>query len=273
MTAASRERFAAVVRAAPVDLALACALVGVEVEPDLDVAEPLGVLDALAEAARPHLPPGASPAQAAAGLARALGREAGLAGSSADYDALDASLLQQVLRRGHGLPLLLSIVWSEVAGRLGVPAGAVALPGHVVAVLGTGDDAVFVDAFRGGPVVAASALRAQAVAATGEAPDLRAADPVDLLLRLLTNVRALSARQGRAMEAARTRLWATELSLLLPRHPLGLRRERGELMVRLGDHLGGARALEDYADLAEDADDASAQAARQEARQARARLN
>jgi hypothetical protein len=69
------------------------------------------------------------------------------------------------------------------------------------------------------------------------------------------------------------RLWAVELSLLLPRHPVALRRERGELLVRLGDHLGGAEELETYALVVDGSDEQAADAARREARQARAQLN
>jgi hypothetical protein len=97
--------------------------------------------------------------------------------------------------------------------------------------------------------------------------------PQDLLLRLLTNIRVLTTRQERALDAARTRLWAVELSLLLPRHPLALRRERGELLVRLGAHLEGAAELEAYAALVEDVDATAAEACRRGARQALARLN
>ena len=64
-----------------------------------------------------------------------------------------------------------------------------------------------------------------------------------------------------------------ELSLLLPRHPLGLRRERGELLVRTGDHLGGAAELEAWAEVVESADPEAAEAARRGARLARSRLN
>ncbi|MCW2777098.1 MAG: putative transcriptional regulator, partial [Frankiales bacterium] len=75
------------------------------------------------------------------------------------------------------------------------------------------------------------------------------------------------------LESTRTRLWAAELSLLLPRHPVALRRERGELLVRLGDHLGGAAELEAYATVVEDADPVQAETARREAGLARSRLN
>ena len=75
------------------------------------------------------------------------------------------------------------------------------------------------------------------------------------------------------MSSSRTRLWATELALLLPRHPLALRRERGELLVRLGSFEAGAAELESYAAVVEDADAEEAERGRRAARLARARLN
>lgn len=248
MTAASRARFAEVVRAGePVDVVLAAALIAVEVEPTLEVAECGEALDQLAAAA---------PEPTVEGLRRALGA---FHGDTADYEDLRASLLPEVLRRRRGLPLLLAVVWVEVAARLGVAASYATVPGRVVVVLGdpAGEHQV-VDAFAGGSVVTA--------------PVRRLAEP-ELLLRLLTNIRALTARQPRSLDAARTRLWAVELSLLVPTHPLELRRERGELLVRLGSHVEGAVELETYAGLVDDADDAVAEACRREARQARARLN
>ena len=259
MSGASRERFARVVRDQPVELAVACLLVGAEVEADLDVDGSLAVLDALAAQVRPLV--GGSLEHAAEALRVVLGEQAGFAGFAEDYDDVRSSLLHEVLRRGRGLPILLSVVWVEVAQRAGVPAYAMGLPGHVL--VGIGDPAgehVVVDPFAGGRLA--------------RAPEGVPALPVvDLLTRLLTNVRVLTTRQERSLESARTRLWATELSLLLPSHPVSLRREQGELLVRLGNHLGGAQVLEDYAGLVEGADPEQAEAVRREARAARARLN
>ena len=272
MSAATRTRFAEVVRSEPVDLGLACVLVGGEVQDDLDVDAALAGLDALAAAARPYVPRGCSPAEAAEGLRVALGERAGFAGSGEDFADVRSSLLHEVLRRRRGLPITLSIVWVEVARRLGVEAAPVALPGQVVVRLGE----VFVDPFSGGRRLDRDDLAALVRAASGgplRPEHLEPADPVELLLRPLTNLRVLAARQGRAPEAVRTRLWAVELSLLLPRHPVALRRERGELLVRAGDHLGGAAELEAYAELVAGVDAPGAEAARTEARQARALLN
>lgn len=273
----ARRRFADVVRSEPVDLGLACLLVGAEVEPDLDVDDGLRRLDDLAAAARAEVPRRAGASGSAEGLRRALGELGGFSGDAGDYADLRSSLLHEVLRRRRGLPLLLSVVWVEVAQRLGVAAYPVALPGHVVVGVGDpDDDHVLVDPFAAGRVLTDDDVDAIVQRATGgpvQEDHLRPVGAVDLLLRLLTNVRVLTTRMPPSLDAARTRLWATELSLLLPRHSLELRRERGELMVRLGDHLGGAGELEQYADVVEGDDDAAAEAARRAARQARARLN
>jgi hypothetical protein len=70
-----------------------------------------------------------------------------------------------------------------------------------------------------------------------------------------------------------TRLWAVELSLLLPRHPVDLRRERAELLVRLGGFLAAAEEFERFAAAIEATNPEGAEAARAAARIARARCN
>lgn len=249
----SRARFAEAARSEPADVGRACLLMGCEVEPDLDVEACLAGLDTLAERARVLV----SEHGSLTGLQMAL---AGFEGGPEDFDDLRSSLLHQVLRRRRGLPVLLSVLWCEVADRLDLVALPLALPGHVMVCLGDPlDEHVVVDPFHGGevvPVIAEPVLM-----------------PVDLLLRVLTNIRALAARQSRSLDATRTQLWASELSLLLPRHPMALRRERGELLVRLGSFAAGARDLEEFAALVQDVDPSAAVETRQHAQRARAQLN
>ncbi len=203
----TRARFAEVVRSEPVDLGLACLLVGGEVEPDLDVDVGLAALDALAAAARPHVPPSARAAVAAAALRRALGEQAGFGGSAQDFDDLRSSLLHEVLLRRRGLPILLSVVWIEVAaparGARATPSGC---PAASSSAVGEPDDEhVLVDPFAGGRVLDVADVDALVRAATGgplREPDLRPAAPDDLLLRLLTNVRVLATRRPPGLEAA-----------------------------------------------------------------------
>jgi regulator of sirC expression with transglutaminase-like and TPR domain len=255
VSSVTRARFAEVVRSEPVDAVVACLLVGGEVEPDLDVDKSLEGLDDLAASVRLV---SRAPADAARALQVALAHEAGYGGQERDYDDLRSSLLHEVLRRGRGLPIMLSLVWREVARRVGLQADCLGLPGHVMLCVGDPDgEHLVVDPFRGGAV--------------HDVPAVPVLDGADLVLRVLTNIRALTARQGRSLETARTRLWATELSLLLPRHPLELRRERGELLVRLGEHVAGAQELEAFASVVPD--DEVAEQSRRSARLARSRLN
>jgi regulator of sirC expression with transglutaminase-like and TPR domain len=215
--------------------------------------------------------PRADPRTAAEALRFALGERAGFAGTAWDFGDIGASLLPTVLRRRHGLPILLSVVWLEVARRLDVPAYAVGLPGHVVVAIGSTTGNVLVDPFDGGRVITVHEA-AEKVRATGT-PFTRAhlapLEPVNVLTRILTNIRVLATRN----DDPRTRLWAVELSLLLPHHAANLRRERGEVLIRLGDFLGGATELAAFADAVEAMEPTAAAAARQAALAARARLN
>jgi regulator of sirC expression with transglutaminase-like and TPR domain len=255
VSSTTRALFAEVVRSEPVDAVVACLLIGAEVEPDLDLDTSLKALDDLASSVRLA---SRVPADAARALQVALAHEAGYGGQDRDYEDLRSSLLHEVLRRGRGLPITLSLVWREVARRVGLRADCLGLPGHVMLCVGDPEgDHVVVDPFRGGAV--------------HQVPPVPALDGPDLVLRVLANIRALTARQGPSLESARTRLWATELSQLLPRHPVELRRERGELLVRLGEHVAGAAELEAFAAVVPDEE--VAERSRRAARLARSRLN
>ena len=273
----SRARFAEVVRSEPVDVGLACLLIGGEVDRDLDVDVSLELLEVLAAQTRARLQGQRAPRDVAETMRRVLGVEFGFRGGPQDYDDVRSSLLHEVLLRRRGLPILLSVVWTEVAARIGVRAYAVGLPGHVVVGIGDPEDEhVLVDPYDGGTRLSPADVTALVRQTTGgplRREHLTAMAPAELLARLLNNVRVLAMRQSPGLEAAAMRLWAVELSLLLPVHPVQLRRERGELRVRLGDHLGGAEELETYALVVEATDEAAATEARREARLARAQLN
>jgi regulator of sirC expression with transglutaminase-like and TPR domain len=264
--------FAAAVREEPVDLAVACGLIALMAEPGTDVTDELAALDAFAALARPLLHEATGPAAQAAALEEALGKQAGFAGFTEDYADLQASLLPAVLRRRRGLPILLAVVWLEVARRLGVAAYPIALPGHVV--VGIGDPAgehVIVDPFRGGRLLTVhdAAERVRAAGASFRHEQLAPTTSLALLLRVLANIRLLAGEQDDTL----TRLWATRLSLAVPGHPASLRRELGEILGRRGDYLGGARELDAFADAVDPVEPAAAATARRNAQMLRARLN
>ncbi|WP_377269556.1 transglutaminase family protein [Peterkaempfera sp. SMS 1(5)a] len=280
MTEESRARFHAEARAECPDPVLLCLLAGLEADPQADPDEVIStagaVLDRLAEAVRRAVderrPVGAA-AQAALLAAVLAGRER-FHGRPSDYNRLDSSLLPAVLKRRRGLPIMLSLVWAAVAERAGLPVHGVALPGHFVAAVGEpGSGQVLVDPFHGGRTLTPEDAAQLVAAATGEAftdQMLAPPAPLDVVLRVLGNIRTWASSRP---EQARTQLWATELSLLLPRHPAQLRLERAEILVRVGDFLGGAAEMESYAAILDAFDPDSAARVRLEARAARHRLN
>jgi regulator of sirC expression with transglutaminase-like and TPR domain len=131
-----------------------------------------------------------------------LGERHGFVGDRDDYDNPRNSMLDVVLARRRGLPILLSVVYVEVSRRAGIPLAGVGLPGHyVVGHFGT-DPPLLIDPFAGGvlgPVVAPEVA----------AIYVRPWRPHETALRILTNLTvAYSSRAdfARAIRAAELRL-------------------------------------------------------------------
>jgi regulator of sirC expression with transglutaminase-like and TPR domain len=268
-----RRRFAEEARADRPDLALLCLLLAAEADPALDAD---GIDSAQIELDRLAglLPYGLRGGRAwASALADLLGERCGFEGSSADYQRLQSSLLHEVLRRRRGLPILLSVVWIEVARRAGAPVYGVALPGHFVVGFGDPSERVLADPFAGGRPITGQDAELLVTGATGaplQPSMLVPARPLEIVLRILNNVRAWAAARP---ECTRVALWAVELSLLLPSHPARLRYERAQLLVQGGEFLRGAAEMEKYAELVETVEPEAAEMVRGRARAARALLN
>jgi regulator of sirC expression with transglutaminase-like and TPR domain len=186
---------------APLDeLALALAAEFRTVEADAAMAE----LDRLAEELAELSGTGAPDEQAEA-CRLLLGERHGFTGDRDEYDHPDNSMLDLVLGRRRGLPILLSVVYVEVARRAGFSLGGVGLPGHYVVAHFGAEPPLLLDPFSGGVTVA------------GVAPEVaeiyvRPWSSHETGLRILNNLRgAYSARAdfSRAIRAA-------ELRLLLP---------------------------------------------------------
>ncbi|MGV9357435.1 SirB1 family protein [Streptomyces misionensis] len=268
-----RRRFGEEARAERPDLAALCLLIGAEADGSLDDA---GIDAAQAELDRlagelPYRPGG--PRAWAEAVRRLLGGRYEFHGTPGDYERLESSLLHEVLRRRRGLPILLSVVWLEVARRAGAPVYGVALPGHFVIGFGAPGERVLADPFEGGRVLSGPDAELLVVGATGAPLDpatLGPAPPLEVVQRILNNIRAWAAARPEHSDVA---LRAVELSLLIPAHPARLRYERGQLLVQRGQFLAGAAELDAYAELIEVVDEPAAERVRRQARTARAKLN
>jgi len=162
------------------------------------------------------------PEAQARACADVLGGVHGFTGDRERYDHPDNSMLDVVLGRRRGLPILLSVVYVEVARRAGVPLVGIGLPGHfVVGHLG-GDGPVLIDPFAGGETIE-----------TDVASELvRPWTAREIAMRMLNNLMASYQRRGdlgAAIRAADMRLaLATE-----ERQREALRAELRALQARL----------------------------------------
>ncbi|WP_354699452.1 transglutaminase-like domain-containing protein [Paraconexibacter sp. AEG42_29] len=180
-------------------LALALA---VELRPpgSVDTALVIGALDALGAelgAVTASLEPGDVVGQTQA-LTALLGVAHGFSGDREDYDHPDHSMLDLVLERRRGLPILLSVVYTEVARRAEIPLAGVGLPGHFVVGHFAADPPVLLDPFGGGGRLGPIG-----------GPDVRPWTPTEVAMRMLNNlVGAYRMRRDlpRAIQCAELRL-------------------------------------------------------------------
>ena len=198
MSTRARERFAEIASGpdAGIDVAEAALWIAAEARPGLDVAAYRARLGELARRAQPILAGAASDAERARRLTHFLHDEVGLRGNREDYYDPRNSYLCDVLDRGLGIPITLSIAWVDVARRLGLRAEGVAFPGHFLAKL----EEVLVDPFFGTlpSERECRALFEQALGSTARwRPDLlTAAHPREILARLLRNLLSIHAQRG-----------------------------------------------------------------------------
>jgi regulator of sirC expression with transglutaminase-like and TPR domain len=222
----------------PRELAKACLLVARGEYPRLDPTVTLAELDRLAGRVRETIASGVRPAWRA--LTDVLGGAEGFRGSVDDYDNPENSYLNRVLAHRHGLPILLSIVWIEVARGAGIPAAGIGLPGRFLMVAGRGRRAQILDPFAGGAPLSPDDAVALAVEATGDATLtaerlLVPATPREIMLRVLTNLAAAYDRRGDVKRQVRI---VSDQIALADGDP-GLLARRGELRARQDDVHGG----------------------------------
>jgi regulator of sirC expression with transglutaminase-like and TPR domain len=256
--AATRRRFDALVREKEsFDLLEACFLVAAEEYPALDVARERARVDAIGSEARQRVEPLSNFFARLDAIRAFLFEELGFRGSADSYDDPRNSYLNEVLNRGIGLPITLSILYVEVARRAGIRASGVALPGHFVARADDEARTVFVDPFHGGAVITEDDCRDLTARATGRASlfrreTLESATPAETLQRLLHNLkRVYLAREDYSRAHA-----AVERLLIVAPHEHREIRDRGFLHAHLGRTDAAVADLTAYLHLAPRAPDA-----------------
>lgn len=243
---------------AQIDLAEAALLIACEEYPGLDVEGYLRWLDNIACECRSWVRPGAGIYQVIGAINRGLFHELGFQGDRRNYYDPANCYLNQVLERRLGIPVTLSILYLEVAWRLGFPMQGVGLPGHFIVKYVDSDEEIYIDPFYDGMILSPEDCQERVYQATGD-PDLfqshhlGAVTKRQILLRLLHNLKSIYV--GRE-EYARS-LAVIELILLIAPWDLDEVRDRGLVHYHLGHYRLARRDLETYLAYRGDAEDAS----------------
>ena len=197
------ERFAALVQRDDADIRLdeAALLIGAWEHESFDVAPHLRALDALARRAAPAIESAPSPDVAGHALATTLFQELAFRGNTEAYYDPRNSFLADVLERHVGIPISLSVLYIEVARRLGLRVGGVAFPGHFLVRVDGGTAPLILDPFGGGAALSRADL--EALLARSSGPHARLADvPLSaasnraILVRMLNNLAGIYGRNG-----------------------------------------------------------------------------
>ena len=99
----------------------------------------------------------------------------GFRGNEIDYNDPRNSCLNYVLDRRTGIPIALSVVYIEVARRLGQPVSGVGLPGHFIVEYNDGEFATYIDPFHSGKLLTTGGVPA---AGARTAPDRKPMPPL-----------------------------------------------------------------------------------------------
>lgn len=226
--------------------------------PGLDTDLCLQKLDELAGRVRPTAAEAARPGPLGiiSAINRCLFEQEGFCGNTTDYYDPRNSFLNDVLDRRTGIPITLSVVYIEVARRLGFTFEGVGLPGHFL-VRSVGPPDVLVDPFYAGRILTEADCQERLREIHGPEMRLEPAflEPVHykyIVTRMLNNLRAIyqTTREYRKVIAI--------LDVLLEIYPRSAEeyKQRGVLHHLLKNYSAALADLEKYLEAAADPSDA-----------------
>jgi regulator of sirC expression with transglutaminase-like and TPR domain len=257
----ARHRFAALVERpqGAFRLAEGALLIAKEEYPELDVDTYLARFDHMAQTLKAQLGLELDPVRIVKGINAYLFDELGLRGNLDHYYDPRNSFLNDVLDRGLGIPITLSVVYIEVGRLVGLPIAGVNLPGHFIVQYTAQPEPFWIDPFDRGTILVREACAQRLYQLYGERLPWRDTylEPITdhaILRRMLNNLKVIYIQQG----AYRRALSVVEYIMLLsPEVPTEIR-DRGLIHYQLGHLQAALHDLERYLELFQEAPDAAA---------------
>ena len=256
------EAFAALVQAdvndEAIDLLRASLTIARTEYPDLDLRNYVNRVEALASKVRSSLSADDSVLDIIHALYRVLFHEMGFRGNREDYYDPRNSFLNEVLERRLGIPITLSVLYMEVARRVGLPLVGVGMPGHfLLKVYDVEGRQILIDPFNNGVMLnEADCERRMTEVYAGELrfkPEfLLPVSRRQILTRMLNNLRHIymSVRQFKKTLAI------VDLVLAIyPRSPEDVK-QRAMLRFSVGQLAGAVSDLEQFLKMNPEASDA-----------------
>jgi regulator of sirC expression with transglutaminase-like and TPR domain len=240
------------------DLGRAALAIAESEYPRLDTTAYLARIDELAIAVTKHLTGAESaPHRSIAALNYVLFQQCAFRGNRDDYFDAKNSFLNEVIDRRIGIPITLSVLYMEVARRIGLPLLGVGFPGHFLVKYLDDREEIVIDPFNGGDIRTPDSLQQLLAGLYGKPVALspQLLDPVtkrQILRRMLNNLKFVYLRQRDFVKALAA---LDRMTIAEPNLAEDLR-ERGQVYLAL-EYFPQAKAdFESYLRLAPDAPDA-----------------
>ncbi len=239
-----------------IDLVEAALLIARTAFPDLDARRYLDCLDQWAARLSRGLKPSPSAGDILSRLNRILFDEEGFSGDHQNYYDPQNSFLNCVIDRKKGIPITLSLIYSEVGRRAGFPLHGYALPGHFIAGLAHVSGTLYVDPFNHGEILTTKECLDMVQTRYGRqaSPDSSWKQPAGkktIIKRMLRNLKGIYRQFNRDLQSLEMLQWILTVD---PDAPDELK-ERGLMYEAMGNSAFALRDLEHYLEVAPASED------------------
>ncbi len=250
-----------------IDLAQAALLIAGIEYPDLNISQYVAQLDTLAERVRdtlalpglqqlPQLPEETELLDVIDAMNKVLFEEEHFYGNKEDYYNPNNSFLNKVLEDHTGIPITLSLLYSEVGRRVGIQIDGIGIPYHFMVRCRLPQGMVYIDPYEGGTMMNEQGCRdrVRQLAQQKFKPGAQWFAPLSRrhwLTRMLNNLKKIYINRDDYGHALTT----CDLLLMLTPRSAVERRDRGLILLQQKRYSRAIHDLTMYTELAPKADD------------------